>query len=157
MIEMPSQSFEHPTEAAGGSDIQRESVNGRLEQGNHESRPMDVSASIELVWPPSILSGHAKGNLRWAKICATKQHREWARLATLEVMPPVPGAGDIPIRFTFVPPDNRGDRTNFPNRLKPAIDGIAEALGVNDKRFLPSYAFRTPEKPGRIIVEVMPL
>jgi crossover junction endodeoxyribonuclease RusA len=109
---------------------------------------------IELAWPPSILSGHAKGNGRWAKIRATKQHRGWAKVATLAAMPRVPETGDIAIRFTFIPPDNRSDRTNFANRLKPAIDGIADALGVNDRRFLPSYDYRAPEKPGRVLVEI---
>lgn len=113
-------------------------------------------APIVLPWPPSILSGHANGNKRWLKIAETRKHRGWAKAATLEVMPNVPGAGDIPIRITFVPPNNRGDRTNYPNRMKPAIDGIAEALGVNDRRFLPGYAFEAPDRLNpRVIVEVM--
>lgn len=29
---------------------------------------------------------------------------------------------------------------------------IADALGVNDKRFLPAYEFYPPEKPGRVEV-----
>lgn len=117
---------------------------------------MEALGAIELPWPPSILSGHAKGNGHWLKVAETKKHRAWAKAATQAVRPAVPATGDILIRFTFTPPDNRGDRTNFPNRLKPAIDGIAEALGVNDKRFLPSYAFRAPAKPGGVLVEVLP-
>lgn len=31
---------------------------------------------------------------------------------------------------------------------------IAEALGVNDARFLPSYEFAEPAKPGRVLVTV---
>lgn len=109
--------------------------------------------TIELPWPPSSLSGHAKGHWR-GKSTVTAQHRGWAKAAALAagarrlVLP----VGDIAIRFVFIPPDRRGDRTNYPNRLKPAIDGIAEALRVNDRRFLPSYEFREPEKPGKVIV-----
>lgn len=106
---------------------------------------------IELVWPPASLSGHTAGHWR-TKAAATKQHREWARLATLAAGVTVPPEGDIRIRFRFIPPDRRGDRTNFANRLKPAIDGIAQALGVNDARFLPSYEYAEPEKPGRVVV-----
>jgi len=62
--------------------------------------------------------------------------------------------GDIRIHFCFIPANRRGDRTNFPNRLKPYIDGIADALRINDSRFLPSYEFRAPEAPGKLIVEV---
>lgn len=100
---------------------------------------------IVLPFPPASLSGHAKGHWR-AKSGPTAKAREWARLATLEVRPVVPAAGDIRIHLHFVPPDRRGDRTNFANRAKPAIDGIAQALRVNDARFLPSYSFGEPDK-----------
>ena len=110
---------------------------------------------IVLPWPPSILSGHANGNRRWEKIAETRKHRGWAKAATLAVMPTVPAEGDIHIRITFVPPNNRGDRTNYPNRMKPSIDGLAEALGVNDHRFLPSYAFLPPDRMNpRVLVEI---
>lgn len=110
---------------------------------------------IELAWPPAILSGHAKGNGRWAKIAATKKHREWARLATLaagDIVIPI--SGDILASVTFYPPDRRGDRTNYPNRMKPIWDGIADALGVNDRRFLPSYHFAEPGVNPRVMVHI---
>lgn len=109
---------------------------------------------IELPFPASILAGHAKGNGHWAKIKATKDHREWARLATLAACPVVAAEGDIRLRILFIPADKRGDRVNFPNRMKAYFDGIADALGVNDSRFLPSYEFCAPAKPGRVLVEV---
>ncbi len=65
-----------------------------------------------------------------------------------------PATGDIEITFSFYPPNNRGDRTNYPNRCKAMIDGIAEALGVNDKRFLPNYQHFPAEKPGRVEIEI---
>lgn len=110
---------------------------------------------IELPWPPSLLSGHAKGNGQWAKIAATKKHREWARLATLACDLPVIGDGDIRISVMFYPPDRRGDRVNFPNRIKPYWDGIADALGVNDSRFLPSYLFAEPVKDARVVFSIV--
>jgi hypothetical protein len=106
---------------------------------------------IVLPFPPASLSGHAKGHWR-AKAAETKKHREWARLATLAAGVTVPPTGDIRVRIVFIPPDRRGDRTNFANRLKPALDGIAQALGVNDARFLPSYEFSEPQKPGAVHV-----
>lgn len=33
-------------------------------------------------------------------------------------------------------------------------NGIADALGVNDKRFLPSMSFAAPEKPGRLVITI---
>ena len=56
----------------------------------------------------------------------------------------VPETGDIRISVTFYPPDRRGDRLNYPIRMKAYWDGIADALGVNDRRFLPVYHFAEP-------------
>lgn len=107
---------------------------------------------VKLVWPPSTLSGHNSGAW-YKKSKVVKKHRRWAYWATLEFGEiNLPSTGDIAIRFRFVPPDRRGDRTNFANRLKPAIDGIAEALEINDKRFLPTYEYATPEYPGCVEV-----
>jgi crossover junction endodeoxyribonuclease RusA len=36
--------------------------------------------------------------------------------------------------------------------MKPYFDGIADALGVNDRRFWPAFAFAEPMKPGRVEV-----
>lgn len=113
--------------------------------------------TVVLPFPPATLSGHAKGHWR-AKSGPTARQREWARLATLDAIrtqgrPPFP-TGDIPLHVTFVPPDRRGDRWNYPGRLKAAIDGIADALGVNDKRFMPTIAHGPVEKPGRVVVVI---
>lgn len=112
---------------------------------------------IVLPFPPASLSGHAKGNWR-SKHAETQRYRQEARVLTLAALkgerPSIPGTGDIPIHFRFVPPDRRSDRTNMPARLKPMIDGIADALGVNDVRFLPSYEFAEPERPGRVEVSL---
>lgn len=110
---------------------------------------------IELPFPPSILSGHAKGNANWTKIKVTKQHREWARNATLAAGVKVADKGDIRVIVCFYPANRRGDRVNFPNRMKPYFDGIADALKVNDSRFLPSYHFAEPVENGRVTVEVL--
>lgn len=116
--------------------------------------------TILLPFPSSLLAGHAKGNDRWAKIKATKEHREWANYATKAALRGRKGtdlfglSGDISLVIRFVPPNNRGDRVNFPNRMKPIFDGIADALGVNDSRFLPSYHFAKACAPGHVSVDI---
>lgn len=112
---------------------------------------------LELPFPPSDLSGHNNGHYHVkAKIVASYRAEAFhlTRAAKRAQDYQVPPEGDIAISFLFVPPNNLGDRVNFANRLKPQIDGIAEALGVNDKRFLPCYHYAAPGKPGRVEVEI---
>lgn len=111
-------------------------------------------ASIILPWPPASLSGHNTGH--WRKKAPTvAAHRDWARLATLAAGVACPdGEGDIRVSVTFYPPDRRGDRTNYPNRLKPYFDGIADALKVNDRRFLPAFHYAEPCKPASVVVTI---
>lgn len=106
---------------------------------------------IVLPFPSSALSGHNNGNPH-AKAGIVRKHREWAARATLGAMPKLPDEGDITVTVRFVPANNRGDRINYPNRMKPYFDGIADALGVNDKRFVPMFIFAQPEAPGRVEV-----
>jgi hypothetical protein len=108
---------------------------------------------ITLPFPPASLSGHNTGHWR-SKSPVVAKHRTWAKLATIAAEIEVPPTGDIRVSVTFYPPDKRGDRVNFPIRCKPIFDGIADALKVNDKRFLPSYHFGLPTKGGSITVSI---
>ena len=108
---------------------------------------------IVLPFPDSRLAGHNNGN-PMAKAGLVRKHREWARLATLAAKVSVKEEGDINLTVRFIPPNNRGDRINYPIRMKPIFDGIADALGVNDKRFLPLFIFLPAEAPGRVEVYV---
>lgn len=110
---------------------------------------------VVLPWPPSELSGHNNGS--WhnkSKVIAT--HRALAFHMIREVRQPLPDEGDILVRVRFVPPDHRSDRVNYANRMKPYYDGIAEGLGINDRRFLPEYHYCEPQNPGRVEVEIIP-
>lgn len=120
-----------------------------------EDETSGLNMKIELPFPPSSLSGHAKGHWR-AKSVLTRQWRDDAfKVARSALVVALPATGDIRLHIRFVPPNRRGDRTNFANRVKPIIDGIADALRINDSRFVPSYEFAEPEKPGRVEIEVL--
>lgn len=108
---------------------------------------------MELPFPPSILSGHNTGHYR-VKGPVVKKWRADAFHAAKAAKLRVAAAGDIMIKVTFIPPDNRGDRVNFGNRMKPIFDGIADALKVNDRRFVPEYIYCEPAKPGCVRIEV---
>jgi len=110
---------------------------------------------IELPFPPAALSGHAKGHWH-SKSSVTAKYRAWAKHAALAVGVGIMlETGDIQVIVAFYPPNRRGDRVNFPNRMKPYFDGIADALKVNDSRFVPSYQFCDPVKGGKVVVEVI--
>ena len=65
------------------------------------------------------------------------------------------GSGKIPIEVRFYPPDNRHrDDDNAIASFKAARDGIADSIGVDDKRFQPVYRFMDPSPPGRVEVEI---
>lgn len=114
---------------------------------------MGAGGVIELPFPPASLSGHSDKHF-WRMRPIIKKHREWARLATLAAKIGLPEAGDILVSATFYPPNRRGDRLNYPTRLKPYWDGIADALGVNDKRFLPQYHYAEPCHDARVVIVI---
>lgn len=114
---------------------------------------MRGDVSIELPFPPASLSGHH--NAHWRKLQPVKKlFRTYAETATLASGARAPETGDIHISVTFYPPDRRGDRTNYPNRCKPYFDGIADALKVNDRRFLPTYHFSEPVADARVVIVI---
>ena len=95
---------------------------------------------IELVlgWPPSNLSPNAR--LHWAKLArAKKQYRNACFSVSKEQLKKF-NTDSIPeklvLEMTFIPPDRRSyDRDNLVARMKSGIDGLADALKINDKRF----------------------
>lgn len=68
---------------------------------------------------------------------------------------PVPDERPLPIRFTFHPPDKRRrDRDNMIGAFKSYADGIADAIGVDDADWEPTYPPGDPVKGGCVIVEI---
>ena len=61
--------------------------------------------------------------------------------------------GPITLHLTFCEPDKRHrDRMNVEASCKAYFDGIADALGVNDRRFVPTYAWGERVKCGAVVV-----
>lgn len=109
--------------------------------------------AITLPWPPAALSSNARSH--WAqKARATKTYRRQAELCTLAAKPTVPAEGEIAMTIRFVPPNNRMDRANMPSMLKAGLDGVADGLKVNDRRFVPSFEFAEPCKPGHVVITI---
>jgi len=94
---------------------------------------------VVLGWPPSDLSPNKR--LHWAKVATAKKHYRQACLSvTKEQLKKYPKLNNLPevlvLEMTFIPPDKRSyDRDNLVARMKSGIDGLSDALRINDKRF----------------------
>ncbi len=116
---------------------------------------------VTLPWPDRILSPNARPHWR-RKAGAVKLARSEAALSTLAaadgihaVRTRLAGDAPIPIMIIFTPPDaRRRDCDNMQASMKHALDGIAEALRVDDCRFRPTYGFSTPAAPGGVVVVI---
>ena len=93
---------------------------------------------VVLGWPPTDLSPNARKH--WAVVArAKKQYRKDCYSVSKEQLKKIK-TDNIPeklvLEMTFIPPDRRSyDRDNLVARMKSGIDGLADALKINDKRF----------------------
>jgi crossover junction endodeoxyribonuclease RusA len=113
---------------------------------------------IRLPFPAPSLFPNRKNGKHWT---VTKEIKAIAREGAVEATKRASGAfaeygKDIPLSIVFVAPDARlRDLDNCLAAAKPQIDGIADALGVNDKRFRPILLnYVKGDKPGAMLVAV---
>ena len=109
---------------------------------------------ITLLWPASALWQNRRHH--WAdRTRATKEARRWAWAAAKEAR--VESNPNAYLKFTFHPPTKRlPDMQNMPATQKAAIDGIADAMQVDDSGFrcIWPLEFAEPVKGGSVIVEI---
>lgn len=119
----------------------------------------NVSVIVELPFPDRRLNPNSSKGKHWA---ATVALRKAAR-ADAAVLTRAAGAGglfttsqELAIVITFIQPDRRArDRDNLLAACKPMLDGVADALGVNDSQFEPVTIRREyGKKPGAVVVEI---
>lgn len=111
---------------------------------------------ITLPWPPKKLHSNS-GADRWAKAHATKKARQTAWGCALRDGIKALKGDRFTLRLAYHPPDKRRrDAQNMPFALKAYIDGIADALGVDDGCFLVFYPpeFDHPVTFGEVVVKV---
>jgi hypothetical protein len=110
---------------------------------------------IQLPWPNKDLSPNAR--IHWAKKAkAAKAAKQVGHLCALESKIAVDWEGEIHLWITFYPPDRRArDDDNLIASFKNYRDGIAQALGVDDKRFRTHpWLSDQPIKNGVVIVKI---
>lgn len=109
---------------------------------------------IELPWPPAVLSPNARAH--WAtRSKAAKAYRQACYLLTRQSGIVAP-AGRVLLALEFVPPDRRRrDDDNCLAAFKAGRDGVADALGIDDSRFITQFALsREPVKGGAVRVRI---
>ena len=113
---------------------------------------------VAFPFPHPSLFPNRKNGTHWTKTKAIKtEAREDAVEATKQAMQSDKTWGDtIPLSIVFVAPDCRHrDLDNCLAAAKSQLDGMADALGVNDKRFRPILIdYVKGDAPGAMIVAV---
>ena len=110
---------------------------------------------VTLPWPPSVLSPNSRAHWR-RKHAAAKMMRRDAHILCMAAKLRAPADGDIVIHLTLHPPVKRGhDRDNGLARCKSLLDGVADALGVNDKRFDPHAIIGDSVEHGCVVLEII--
>ena len=113
--------------------------------------------TVTLGWPSRALSPNARSH--WATLARAKKAARMegyvsAMLCSADVM-----ALSVSIQVTFIPPDaRRRDVDNLIASIKPHLDGISDAIGIDDSRWIwAAPVMAKPEKPGRVVVTLTPV
>jgi crossover junction endodeoxyribonuclease RusA len=114
---------------------------------------MSQPIEIRLSWPAKALQSNAR--CHWSeKAKATKAARKEAWAAALEQKLPCWPKASILIEYW--PRHRRYDVSNVASSLKAHIDGIADAMGVDDRCFRVDYPtmFAGTSKDGAVVFRV---
>lgn len=112
--------------------------------------------AVAFYWPPPELSPNARSGTFHKGARAKAKYRADCYALTLAAGLPTPPEGPIPVRVHFVPPSRAGyDQDNLVARMKAGLDGLAQALRVDDNRFRLTYRYHPPASPGEVLVELV--
>ena len=92
---------------------------------------------LQLPFPPTELSPNKR--LHWAALAKAKaNYRTKCHLLTMDQHPEKAKFGQqFDLTMVFVPPDRRHyDRDNLIARMKSGLDGMCDALGIDDNQFM---------------------
>ena len=118
---------------------------------------MTTLFDLTLPWPPSTLSPNTRQH--WAQLAKAKNaYRSQCYLTAVAQNARKIEAERLEIGLEFVPPNRRKfDIDNLLARMKSGLDGLADALGVDDSRWSISMERScAPVPPGFVLVTVIP-
>lgn len=113
--------------------------------------------SVYLPWPPSKLSPNAR--VHWAELANVKAQYRQACWALCKQAGFVPGqfhpAQELRLSLEFVPPTRaKRDLDNCLSSMKAGIDGLSDALQVDDSRFVIELRLVKDRIAGHVFVTV---
>ena len=113
---------------------------------------------VWLDWPDSRLMPNRARTMHWAqkgRVAKAARHAAW--VAGLQAgLHELHAASRVRMEFEFSAPDRRKrDLDNLIAAIKPCIDGLADAIGMDDNRFDLAFTLAEPGR-GDIRVRIEP-
>ena len=111
--------------------------------------------AITLPWPPSSLSPNTRQH--WSKLAKAKgEYRRACYFTAIEQGAKPIRADHLHLHLQFVPPNRRKfDLDNLLARMKSGLDGLVDAIGVDDSRWqIRIQRSDVPVPPGFVLVTV---
>lgn len=118
----------------------------------------DKTLHVTLPWPPSALSPNTR-HAHWSQLAkAKRRYRQACHLEALaghcRLMRLAPDER-LHLTLLFVPPDRRArDLDNLIASMKSGLDGVADALGVDDSRWALTCSIDEREIGGMVRVAI---
>lgn len=107
---------------------------------------------IVLPWPPKELNPNKR--LHWAILAKSKKNYRSACFYIAKQTNPNVDKQKVNLTITFYKPDKRHrDLDNMLASMKSGLDGLADALGVNDKHF--SISMNVADEIGGMVKVVI--
>jgi crossover junction endodeoxyribonuclease RusA len=113
--------------------------------------------TVTLGWPSRALSPNARTH--WAALARARKAARKEGFYAARAAGVLAGVSSVCIQVTFVPPDaRRRDCDNLVSQIKGQIDGISDAIRIDDSRWIwAAPVMAAPEKPGRVVVTLTPV
>jgi len=132
--------------AAAAKPVARQTSGSAAVRPRPQPKPVDditlpAGVRVILPYPPAILNPNAR--VHWSRRSkAAKAYRRECWALTLQAKLIAPAAGPIWMQLDFFPPDRgRRDDDNAVASFKAGRDGIADALKVDDARFVTTHVW----------------
>ena len=116
-----------------------------------------MSHEVTLPWPPKELNPNSR--MHYMRLSTFKRkYRNTCHLLAKQSGVSIDWFGDIHLWIDFYPPDRRHrDDDNIIAAFKAGRDGLADALGVDDKRFrIHAWVKSEPVRGGMVKIRLTP-